>query len=519
MAVPWKIDDTQQSAQSDAVPWKIDDTQQPKQADSFLSRVGTGLADAVYGAGQIADKAINPIRQAITPGAMSMDDVIREREQSYNAPEGFDAARMAGNVINPLTWVGPGKAKVFQKVASALAAAPVRTAAATGAAQSVLTPTTEEDFWTEKAKQAALGATVGAGVGKLTRGFTPTPEAQALIDQGIQPSFGQSMGGIANTVEQKLTSLPAVGDAINWARNRAQREFEGAVLKRETGIPLTSSKGGIVTRASKDAPRTLDEANAIASQRFNAVVPNLKQDLGTWVEPQLAAHKAMVNPEMTDQNRRILQGVVAEMFDPGNLAKLDAEGLKKLDSQLGFLVRKYQGGDPASKTLADEFRNVQKAFRDNLDSLLPADMKGSLNEANKTWAKLVPVNKAASQRADEKIMPRALQRAMAAQARTDVSRMPADSLVDNAVKVLPSTVPDSGTAGRAILGSAGLYGSGTLGVLPEYLTAGAIAGLGATRPVQRALVGNTAWQQLLGPQDQTLSSILAAALRGKREQK
>jgi hypothetical protein len=55
--------------------------------DSFWSRFGTGVADPIYGAAQIADKAINPIRQMISPGASSMEDVIRERDANYRAPD------------------------------------------------------------------------------------------------------------------------------------------------------------------------------------------------------------------------------------------------------------------------------------------------------------------------------------------------------------------------------------------------------------------------------------------------
>lgn len=494
---------------SQGIAWDDEKPQQPKPAktpDSFLSRVATGLADPVHGAAQIADRyLVDPIRQRISPGATSMQDVTRQRDQNYNAPEGFDAARMAGNVANPASWVGGG-------------AGPLRAAVA-GAAQATLAPVgADADFATEKAKQAAFGGAGGYVLSKALHGLTPTREARALMDQGIQPTVGQSVGGMANTVEQKLTSVPFVGDAITYARNRAQKEFEAAALQRATGASPQATVGGYVPRVTKQAPRTLDEANAIASQQFDKVVPNLKQDLGTWVEPQLAARQAMNNPEMTDQSKRILHGIVSEWFDPVKMSQLDAEGLKRLDSQLGFTIRKYQGGDPASKTLADELRNVQAAFRHNLDRLLPTSMKGALNDANMTYARLVPVNKAASQRADERITPRALQRAMASQARTDISRMPADALVDNAVKVLPSTIPDSGTAGRAMLGGGALVGGGTLGVLPQMLGAGAVAGLGATRPVQRAIVGNTAWQKALTPHDAELAALVAAALRGERNE-
>ncbi len=431
-----------------------------------------------------------------------MDDVVRQREAAYGAPEGVDWARMGGNIANPVSWAGGGTGALR--------------AMTTGAGQALLNPVYGDDFWTDKAKQAAFGGAVGGVLSKTLHGLTPTKEAAALMAQGIQPTVGQSKGGMWNSMEQKLTSIPLVGDAINYARNRAQREFEGAVLKRAVGV-APEVRHGVTVRASKGAPRTLDEANAIASNQFDAVVPHLAQDMGTLLEPRIVAQDAMKNPEMTAQNKRVLKGLVDEWFDPARLKDMDAEGLKKLDSQLGFSIRKYAAGDPASKTLADEIRNVQSAFRDNLNRLLPPNMKGGLTDANSTYAKLVPVNKAASQRADEHITPRALQKAMARQAHTDVSRMPFDSLVDNAAKVLPSTIPDSGTAGRAMLAGGSLSAATPLGVMPELLTAGAVAGLGATRPVQRAVMGNTAAQKALAPYDNRLVQLLIAALRAKRD--
>jgi hypothetical protein len=150
-----------------------------------------------------------------------------------------------------------------------------------------------------------------------------------------------------------------------------------------------------------------------------------------------------------------------------------------------------------------------------LESGLPANLQGRLTEANTVWKNLIPLNKAPSQRADERIPPRALQRAMAQQRRTDVTRLPHDPMIDDALKVLPSTIPDSGTAGRLLLGG---VGTGVVGYGPEFVAAALTAGTGATRPVQRALVGNTAWQKALGSRDQALTAAMMAALRNKRKE-
>ena len=44
---------------------------------SLGERIQTGLMDPIVGAAQLADRAINPIRQIISPGASSMEDVVQ----------------------------------------------------------------------------------------------------------------------------------------------------------------------------------------------------------------------------------------------------------------------------------------------------------------------------------------------------------------------------------------------------------------------------------------------------------
>jgi hypothetical protein len=490
---------------------------------SVKERMVQGFLDPIVGAGQIAEKipGLVQARKFLTGSDTGMADVVRhgvgnyKGEAEYVAPEGVDWARMGGNVANPVTWLGGG--------------AGVLRAAGQGAVQAGLAPVSPDaNFLFEKAKQTGMGAAGGAILAKVLRGFTPTSEAQALMDRGIQPTFGQSKGGLANTVEQKLTSVPFVGDAINYARNRAQREFEAAAVKRAMGdgpeqaqtipqqlqqlftkerIPGTSVQ---VERSTRYAPTTLDEANDWAGRLYKETVPNLKPTGEAVAGVQQSVREAMQNPELIDQNKQVLSGIAQKYF--ANFGKMNGDEIKRLDSELGALARKYNAGDPQSKVLAQEIWKLQHAFRTGLEAGLSDADAIALRVANRSYRNLVPINKAASTRADEKITPRSLQKAMARQAGVDVSRMPPDGLVDSAVKVLPSNIPDSGSAGRVLLGGgvAGLAGS-----LPAYIGAGGAAYAGAYRPVQRAMVGNTAWQKALSPYDALFAAAAAAALRGQ----
>lgn len=455
--------------------------------DSIGKRFIEGVKDPVYGVGQIMDKVlVDPIRQAISPGATNMTDVIRAREAEYQAPEGVDWARIGGNVANPMTLLGPGKGK------SVLTRTLAGRAATGGAVQGTLAPSTAvDDYWQDKLRGAALGGAVGGVAGKAATGLTPSPQARALMDMGIQPSVGQSVPGL-NALEQKASSM--FPGSVGAARGRAMQEWQEQIIQRT--VP---------------GARTLDEANDIASGMYKEVVPHLKPNPQAFQLVGQARTLGLQNPELTPVNQQVFEKLIADRF--AKYGTMSGEGIKALDSDLGALIRKYgKSTDVSHHALADSLRGVQDALRQSMEVGLPPDLQGKMVAANKAWRELIPVNKAASSRADQAVTPRALQKALARQAGTDVTRMKADPLVDNAVDVFGSTVPDSGTAGRLLV--PGAIGAGATGYLPHMLAAGVVARTGATRPVQAALLGNTALQQVLGQQSPAFTRALAAALRG-----
>lgn len=487
---------------------------------SLGQRILTGLADPIIGAGQIMDRVlVNPIRQAISPGASSMSDVVQARDAEYVAPEGLDLGRMAGNVINPVSWVGGGP--VLKKSLQALASR----GAQVGAIQAGLAPTTSEDFWTEKAKQAGMGAAFGGVIPIATRagasvvgGLPATPEARELMRQGVQPTVGQGLGGIANDLEQRLTSVPILGDVIQGARNRAQNDFQTRALQRAT----TGSTD--IPNISFQVAKTVEDANKLASQLYDDVVPALKPHMDAVTKAHQGLQTAVQNPRLTAEGRKQLQSLTKSYL--ANFGKMSGADIKQLDSQMGYDIRRYAQGDPNHKAIADGLQEIQAGFREGLEAGLPPELQGNLKEANKIFRNLIPFNKAASARADEKVLPRALQKASARQARVDSSRY-MDELIDPAVAVLPNTVPDSGTAGRMLLNLATLGGGAATGYLPlaASLGAGAVGAVGATRPVQKAMLGGygpqAAARAVVPKLDKyvvTQAQILAALLRGRMQE-
>ena len=484
-----------------------------REVTSKTDRFLTGLMDPVVGAAQIMEKTGVPglIRNALNiEDGSTMADVVKQRDADYVEPEGIDWMRMGGNAANPISWVGGGPARTAATRAAGEVAARVlpramqtatARAAGTGATQAMLTPTgADEDFWKSKAKQAALGGALGGAAGKLIGGATPTANARTLMDAGIQPTFGQGKGGWIGRTEEKLQSVPFIGDAITHARARPLREFEGHVLEQATG------RAGL---------RNIDEANQIASRQFEDLVPHLNAQMPALDETFQQMALSQRNPHLDADAKEKLAQIVGSVFE--NFDQITPQGLKRIDAELGHMARQYSGPlkSVSEQQLGRELNNIKNAFRRGLEMDSPPGVGDALSTANRTFARLVPANDAASAVASERILPRAYQKAVARQQKQKVTRARIDDVTDAAVDTLPNKYPDSGTAGRlAMLASEGVGGA-ALGILP-HLAAGSIPAIaGSSRLGQAAMFGNTRAQRAMLPHTQSVASIMAAAMRGE----
>lgn len=450
---------------------------------NIATRFGRGLIRPAIG---LSQKLGHLIGQGDTMDA----EVAR---YNANAPSvaggGMDIAGGVGNIASPINFAIPGGG-----LAKTIAGGVV------GGLAEPIDPGTD-NFWEESAKQAAIGGTAAPLLSRILRGFTPTTEAKKLMDMGIQPTIGQAKNGWVNRIEQQAQSIPIIGDLIRIARQRPLNEFHQLEINNAI--------------SNATPVKTLGQANQYADNLYNESIPNISGGLDAPLLAAGAATAQRANPELTRTGRNVLASVEQQMgqipFDaPGEL-------IKSADGELGFLIRRYaRSQQPSDQALADSLRQVQQSFRQGMEASTRRNGQGAaadmLQEANRAYARLVPLNVAASSRADNAIMPRALQKSVARQRGTQTSKMQ-DDYLSAATHVLPDTVPDSGTAGRAAL--ALLTGGGASmipGGLPVLGGASALTGAAYLRPVQKALLGGYD----LPADDMALAMI--AALRGDGEQ-
>ena len=173
-----------------------------------------------------------------------MNGLVKQREETYQASRaaagetGFDGYRLLGNIASPANLAIASKLPAAAATANTLGK--MGYGALGGGLSALSSPVTDGDFATEKAKQTAIGLAGGfiiPGVaGGLSSLISPAASTNAnlrlLQSEGVRPTIGQTLGGWANKTEEKLQSLPIMGDAIAAARARSTSGFEAATHNR-----------------------------------------------------------------------------------------------------------------------------------------------------------------------------------------------------------------------------------------------------------------------------------------------
>lgn len=494
-------------------PWE-EYSPAPKSAPmSRTDKVLTGMADPIHGGAQLLTKMLpdsivsagNSLNNLIADKtglvprlpAGGVDQQVREREQQYQAQRqaagesGFDGYRTLGNVVSPAN-VG---------IASGLPAAAsfggrVLTGAAGGAATSALNPVTEGDFAGEKLKQIGMGSAFGAAVPAVTGGvarlISPkaslNPDVQLLRNEGVTPTIGQALGGRMNTVEEKLTSVPILGDAISTARGRALDQFNNAAINRATA-PIGQKIQGSGQQAVKDA-----------GDAISKVYDHGKNALGAFridqqASQELATVRALSQSGLQGRERNAVESYFKDYLQR---PALTAEAFKELDSKLAKDVGRYAGSpDAYQQKVGEALAEVRRIVADNAKRANP-QAAATLKKADAAWANLVRVEGAskagmnnggvftpgqlnmAVRQADSSVRDRATARGTALM----------QDLSSAGQNVLGNKVPNSGTTDRMLL-NLGSLGGGAY--LDPSIPLGLLGGAGLyTRPMQNLLSGAVA---------------------------
>lgn len=463
--------------------------------DQGLEGVGISRGGAV---GRLAQGAADPgvavvqLAANATPWGGDVNKAIAEKEAEYQAArkaegsEGFDPLRMVGQT--GISMLVPGMTA---------AGSGVMRGAAVGAGSSLLTPVTDggEDFWKEKGKQAAVGAAGGAILspiaGAAARIVSPkasiNPDVKALENEGVTGSLGQTLGGWANAIEEKAQSLPFVGAMIERARQKGAGQLEDAAWAR-VGKPIGQTIQGRGNAAVADAESKL-------GAEYDKVLPKLSVDV---LDPnfigKMGSLRSMVQSLPQDE-RTMFDSILAREID-GRVQPNGVLGGNDLKDAWRALRSESQSfgrsDDPYQQKLGMALKQALQELKDHVSATnAPADV-AALKNTDFAYANFKRMQKAASSVGAEGGSPTPAQLYSATKA-ADTSKDKAafargDALMQDLAgagkRILTNRVPDSGTAGRTLLGLAA--GGGAL--LSPKVAMAIAGGMGAyTTPAQNAL--------------------------------
>lgn len=465
-----------------------------------MEKIGQGLVDPIAGGAQLLTKMLpdNIVKAgdalnnwiADKTGLVAklpsggVDQQVRDNEASYqkqraaSGESGFDGYRLLGNIASPANLAL--SAKLPQ---AATLAGRIGVGALGGGATAMMNPVTEGgDFWDEKAKQVGTGAAFGGATplvtGAAARVISPkasvNPDLQLLRSEGVRPTIGQSMGGAANSIEEKLQSLPIMGDAIAAARGKAREQFNNAAINRATNEVGINVKG-----AGQDAVKEAGDKISKVYEAGKAMLGNFAIDGQAQAELQQLRKMAQQLPGRERMQFETAFSTLKNQLSPqGHLL---AEGFKTLDSKLTNDAAKFSGSSDAyQKSLGDALQEMQRIIADNAKRANPKAAE-VLNAADAAWANLVRVEGAsvgakgtggvftpgqlltAVRGADKSVRDRATARGTAL----------LQDLATSGQNVLGNKVPNSGTVDRLMLGGGALGSYFVNPAIPAGLLTGA----------------------------------------------
>jgi len=469
-----------------------------------------------------------------TSGAMGTKPGMTFNASVADKNKQYEAAR-AGNGRDGIDWargIGAGGAQAaltpFLPQMGAM-----RAGAMSGALSPVLDDKSGADYAQQKAADVGLGGVMGgflgSGANALAGLIKPqiNTAARTLANAGVSLTPGQMLGGFPKSVEDKLTSVPLIGDAIKAAQARGTESLNTATYKR---VLQPLADGGFDVSLPKSVGReAVDSISNQVSGAYNSLLPKLTTHMDPQFSQDVGRLSQMVNTgnlgeAESKQFNAILQSQVLDKF-MGPKGTITGETLKQMESNLGDLARS-NGGQP----LGGAVKELQANIRSLVQRTNP-EYASQLTKINESFANLTRVQTAAATQGAPNGVFNANQLSAAVKSGDSTVRDNAfargnalmQDLSDPAKGTLSSSVPDSGTAGRlgAMAGVGALLSHPAMLADPKVLGGAALAALPAaayTRQmlpiVQKALLNRPVGAQQAADLVRRGASQSAPALTG-----
>lgn len=346
-----------------------------------------------------------------------------------------------------------------------------------------------------------VGSSLASGTGRAIRGVTD-PVIKRLSAQNVPLTVGMiagrnnALGRFMNTIE----SAPGINGLMARRYQDARAGVNRAAFDEAVeGIPGAVTDIGM--EGMQQAYGLTDQAyaDALGGRTFNANEPQFIRDMGD------AIARGQAIPKLGEDFAHVVRSDVAPMFDANGVLTADRlqaalQGLRKRRSSFA--------GQPLGDDIGSALTDVETSLTDMVGRQAP-DVMPKLNAANTAYRKINVLGDAVNAAGNEagEFSAAQLNRASINNTKKFLGKRaaatgqrPFQQLGDDAQKVIPSKVGDSGTAPRwaamALPGvlAGGAYGSNEAGAGPAVTVPlavlAALTSKTGARVAQKALTGD-----------------------------
>jgi hypothetical protein len=453
-----------------------------------------GLKDPISGGAQLLPRALagmtslggvapNPVSEFFSREAQRVDEMVRGEEQAYQAQRepGFDAARLAGNILNPASFTPAARAA---QLARAKNVGTVGQAAAAGVVGGAMQPVVGEgDFGRQKTEQAVIGAVTGpigekvvSGAGRVLNPLVSKAEV-TMRELGIVPTTGQTLGGQFKTIEEFAQNLPLIGSSIENARQRVLFDFNKGVINKalkkvDDKLPVDVIGRDAVAYAS-------DQVGA----QYDDVLSKMSFDLDFKTTSDILSSLSKVKGLDANQRQTITETLNDIVLGKFAGQKIDGQTYKGIESDLRKKASNYaNSGNASEKEIGDALSNVLGVIKKELYAQNPKQTP-KLRRIDSAYGDLAVINVAAanSGAASGVFTPKQFSTAVRQQ---DVTRRKSSfakgrargqEISDAAVEVLgdPTNATTLGRLAAATAGGFGLLSQPQVAIPSMFLVPGA----------------------------------------------
>lgn len=319
-----------------------------------------------------------------------------------------------------------------------------------------------------------------------------------LVEKGVELTPGKIAGGMTARIEEAAKSNPYVGQAVRDNEAKMTRSFNRAAYN-EALAPLGEKVTKEEIPDNQIGRKGVDAVERKISAAYERILPKVKfvpDDTFRTDVSGLQAEASILPAAKKAQLRAIIQDRVMRPMRAGTLTGRE---FKTVESDLTHIAGDLRGAqDPWDRRMGDMIEDLQGHMRSQLERSSDPGVKKLLQANNKAWAAYTRIRTAAANRvlSGGVFTPGDL---LAAVKRGDRSAgkgafARGDALLqgfaDDAGRVIPNRLPDSGTPERLAIMGRGMVGAGlggAVGGLPGAVLGG-VADLAAA-PVTNRLAG------------------------------